>query len=400
MASDWKSLLFGLGARLEHRWDRRRRAVRARLGWQGPITVFPYRGYGDHTRLRLKGRVLEGKKLAKPTADDSVWTTLVHMFHRFESDEIPGALVRAHFNGATLEAVADGEGYFEVEFSGVEGLDPDPPPDARWREVELELIEPLRDGQDEVLVKGQVLTPPAAAEFGVISDVDDTILKTGATDLLRNLRTTLLRTAEARSPFKGVGAFYRALERGRRETPVNPIFYVSSSPWNLYDLLERFVLHHGIPPGPFFLRDLGFDRTKLGQSRHQTHKIAVIERLFEFYPGLEFILIGDSGQHDAAIYREIVRRYQKRVRAVYIRNVTPEPGEVETLLGEVRKAGIEVALCRDLLLAAENAAAQGWIEPAAVEGVRAEVAAQSAAARTGPFARRVAPPDAGKRPEP
>jgi phosphatidate phosphatase APP1 len=381
MAADWKSPLFGLGASVEHGWDRLRRAARARLGWQDPVTVCPYRGYGDHTRLRLTGRVLEVKKLAKPTADDSVWTTLVHMFHRFESDEIPGARVRAHFNGATLEAVADGEGYFEVEFSGLEGLDPDPPPDARWREVELELIEPLRAGQNEVLVKGQVLTPPAAADFGVISDVDDTILETGATDLWRNLRTTLFSTAEARSPFKGVGAFYRALERGRHRAPRNPIFYVSSSPWNLYDLLERFVLHHGIPPGPFFLRDLGFDRTKFGHGRHQTHKIAAIERLFAFYPGLEFILIGDSGQHDAAIYREIVRRYRERVRAVYIRNVTPEPGEVEDLLEEVRMTGIEVALCRDLLLAAENAAAQGWIEPAAVDGVRAEIAAQSATGR-------------------
>ncbi len=73
------------------------------------------------------------------------------------------------------------------------------------------------------------------------------------TSLLRNLRTTLLTSVEGRIAFKGIGAFYRALELGGGAEVVNPIFYVSSSPWNLYDLLERIIELNGIPLGPLFL---------------------------------------------------------------------------------------------------------------------------------------------------
>ena len=54
------------------------------------------------------------------------------------------------------------------------------------------------------------------------------------------------RSVEGRIAFKGIGAFYRALELGGGAEVVNPIFYVSSSPWNLYDLLERFIELDGI----------------------------------------------------------------------------------------------------------------------------------------------------------
>ena len=376
MSADWKGVAFGLGGRIEDRWDRTRRRVRERLGWVHPITIVPFRGYGDATRLRVSGRVLEAGGLRQPRPDDRTWRTLRHMFHRFESDEVAGATVRARFRNWTLEATSDPEGYFVLELSGVEGLDPDPPPDGRWRQVELELLAPLRQGQNEVRVQAPVLTPPASAGFGVISDVDDTILRTGATDLFRNLRTTLLNTAESRSPFAGVGAFYRALERGRQDVPHNPIFYVSSSPWNLYDLLERFLMHHGIPHGPLFLRDLGFDRDKLLGGRHEKHKSAMIERLFDFYPHLPFILIGDSGQKDTAIYRDVVRRHPHRVRAVYIRDLTPakrDAGAARMLEG-IRGAGVPAVSGPDLVEAAEQAAAAGWIERAAVDAVRAEVA--------------------------
>lgn len=382
---DWRGLLLDAGRRLEDRWDELRRAARAELGWLGPITILPYRGYGDAGRLWLRGRVLESKGLEKPQAGAGTWDNLVRMLHRFETDEVPRARVRAALGGRRAEVTADDEGYFEVAFDALGCLEPDPSSGRRWREIGLELLEPARPGQPgPVRASARVLTPPASARLGVISDVDDTIIKTGAYDLVRNWRTILLRSAEGRIPFRGVAAFYRALERGPGGgEPVNPIFYVSSSPWNLYDLLERFMEVHGIPVGPMFLRDFGLDRTKLVVGSHRDHKIGAIERLFAFYPGLSFVLVGDSGQHDAAIYAEVVRRHPRRVLAVYIRDVTPGEEvdrEVRALLEEVRRAGSRATFCPDLLEAAADAAAQGWITAAAVDEVRREVAAETAAA--------------------
>ena len=54
-------------------------------------------------------------------------------------------------------------------------------------------------------------------------------------------RTTFLNNARTRLPFAGVAEFYRSLQLGRNGKRNNPFFYVSSSPWNLYDLLKDFL---------------------------------------------------------------------------------------------------------------------------------------------------------------
>mgnify|MGYP003653414906 CR=1 FL=1 len=39
------------------------------------------------------------------------------------------------------------------------------------------------------------------------------------------------------------------------------------------------------------------------------------------YPKLPFILIGDSGEHDADIYKELALLYPERILAIYLRSV-------------------------------------------------------------------------------
>lgn len=366
---------YAKGHGLEGRFDTWRRALKARLGWLDPSMLQPFRGYGDGTRLRLKGRVLEAGGLERWRRRGGVGSNLMRMYHRFESDEIPGARVRARCAGRTVETTSDEEGYFEIAFDDLAIA----PPGEPWRMVELELLAPLLADQAPVEVAAPVLVPPADAGFAVISDVDDTIIRTGATNLLRNLRTTLFTSVDGRVPFKGIAAFYRALQGRAGEAPANPIFYVSSSPWNLYDLLEEFMRLNAIPAGPLFLRDLGWDQSKFIKGSHEDHKLGAIETLLQFYPALRFILIGDSGQHDAAIYREAVRRQPGRILAVYIRELGAG-GSAEEELAAVRAAGVEAVLCPDLLHAAQNAAQHGWIADEAVEAVRAEVEQQNRAA--------------------
>jgi phosphatidate phosphatase APP1 len=81
------------------------------------------------------------------------------------------------------------------------------------------------------------------------------VLQSSVTNFLKMARMVLLGNAHTRLPFEGVAAFYRALQRGASGGEFNPIFYVSNSPWNLYDLLEDFMDVHGVPAGPLFLRD-------------------------------------------------------------------------------------------------------------------------------------------------
>lgn len=155
-----------------------------------------------------------------------------------------------------------------------------------------------------------------------------------------------MQNARGRVVMPGVPDLYRALQRGTTGADLNPFFYVSSSPWNFYDLLDQFLALHGIPAGPVMLQDYGVDDGKLIYAPHDVHKRTQIEEIFRTYPYLPFVLIGDSGQRDPEIYRAIASRFPDRIRAIYIRDVTGSvrDAEVRAIAEELTRAGTAVAL--------------------------------------------------------
>jgi phosphatidate phosphatase APP1 len=219
----------------------------------------------------------------------------------------------------------------------------------------------------------RVVSPDAA--FGVISDLDDTLVETGARNLLRHWRTVSLNSAEGRVAFPGVAYLFRALAAGRTGAETNPIFYVSSSPWNLYDLFEDFMRLRDIPPGPMFLKDFGIDRTKWLTGSHGRHKLAAIETILAAYPSLGFLLVGDTGQDDAVIYAEAVRRHRDRIVAVYLRDVTPAGflPSVRGAMKRIERSGVPLASGADLDAAARHAENAGLVEPGTAERMAREI---------------------------
>ncbi|HSM54788.1 MAG TPA: phosphatase domain-containing protein [Candidatus Sulfomarinibacteraceae bacterium] len=371
---DWHRLLAKTAHSIEERVDTLRYRLSGSLGrFNAPIIV-PYLGYGSQRRLHLTGRVLQDKGIQKARSEDRIWHNVLNMYRRLESDEVPGARVIAQFGQLRSEVVTDQEGYFDVVFEPAWAE----PPDTLWHQVELLLDSPQPAGEEDgqVHTTGHVLIPPRQAQFGVISDIDDTVIRTYATEWLRMARLMLLGNARTRLPFAGVSAFYRALQGGAGAQTQNPLFYVSSSPWNLYDLLVDFFQIQQIPMGPLFLRDWGVTETEILPTDHHGHKLDVICRLLDFYTDLSFILIGDSGQQDPEIYCEVVRRYPHRILSVYIRDVSDDAVRDEAVLAlgeEVIEAGSDLILAEDTSFMAEHAVGRGWIMPEVVEDVQASV---------------------------
>ena len=314
------------------------------------ITILPYRGYGTGTRIVLQGRVLEDEGFVDADPRARRWRNLVDILKRIESDEVPFARVRARLGNVVQELRADREGYFRVEL----------PARCRagWHEVQLQLPD-----EPAVQAKGRVIVPSAGARFGVISDIDDTVVDTGVQKKLRMLVSLALSNARTRKPLPGVAAFYRALHAG-----VNPVFYVSKSPWNLYVPLVEYLRTQGLPEGPLFLRNLGLRMPR-------DHKARVIEELFAAFPRLPFVLIGDSGEEDPEVYAGIVRRHPKRVRAIYIRSVNRRPARLvalERLAAEVAATGCQLVVAPDAEAAAIHAAAEGLIPASSLGHVQTE----------------------------
>jgi len=216
--------------------------------------------------------------------------------------------------------------------------------------------------------------PPVTAKFGIISDLDDTVIVTNVTNRLKMFLTVGLLNEHTRMPFKGVAAFYKALQMGASGVENNPIFYVSSSPWNLYSPLTEFLRIQDIPLGALFLKDFG-NHTVFSSSDHQSHKLSSIESILETYPHLPFVLIGDSGEQDPEIYREVVRKYPQRIRAIYIRSINTKAerlAAIDRLITEVSETGCQLVLAPDTVFAASHAAAEKLISIDALPLIREE----------------------------
>jgi phosphatidate phosphatase APP1 len=363
-----------LVARLAHTFGRNLRGAKRsfdrRIGKTEHPQIMPYRGFGNTSRALVMGRALRDPGLTEPAATDSWARNLVNSYKRIETDELAGARIRATFGAISEDLVADNEGFFRATLP----LSTPPAPNAGyWHDVRLELIDPIVEG-GQPIASAQTLIPPGDAEFGIISDLDDTVIQTGATNVLRMVRATLLGNARTRIPFAGVAAFYAALQRGGTGTGFNPVFYVSSSPWNLYDVIEQFLALQNIPSGPTLLRDWGMslDRIPFG---HAEHKISSIRTILDMYPAMRFILIGDSGQEDPEIYREVVREYPGRVLCAYIRDVTPRgprAAAMPAVVKEVEAAGSSMIVSADTTEVARHAAGAGWIAADALQEIAAE----------------------------
>jgi len=360
-----KQSLRTLGHEAEEVIDFLKHQLRTRFKPDAPLEIVAYRGFGNQFRSSLTGRVLAYRKPQSSDLEfkdlESKWNNLQQSYRRFETDEVPGILVEAKLAGMSYQTRSDNEGYFSFDFPTPSADKPDT--------FDVTLTLPERSSEHSSAV-GTVYVPGKAAKFGVISDIDDTVLETNATSLLQMMRLTFLESSRTRVAFSGVSAFYKALHQ-----QVNPVFYVSSSPWNLYDFLIDFMQLNKLVAGPLLLRDFGIDQSKFIAGPHITHKVDQIRNIIKTYPELAFILIGDSGQDDAEIYASIASEFPDQILSCYIRDVSGDVRDrkVQKIINSVAKHEIDMLLVNDTLAAAVHAAARGWISEHSIDNIKVEV---------------------------
>lgn len=168
---------------------------------------------------------------------------------------------------------------------------------------------------DVRIFAGQAFLLPEQG-LSVISDIDDTIRVTGVANRRKMLRSTFLEH------FAGVPQMAE-LYRGWQARRQAAFHYVSASPWHLYPLLAEFLRSHQFPEGSFHLRDL---RLMLGDLHRTLRPSSLIKlgharRLMKQYPRRRFVLVGDSGESDPAIYARLFREFPQRVERILIRQV-------------------------------------------------------------------------------
>jgi phosphatidate phosphatase APP1 len=347
------------------------------------VTVLPFIGYGTPKRVLARGRVVLGRAPSRPATADLVddpaavaplpqrrwatwrerWETFREGLAPFLTVEVPGCavVVRGPVDGTP--ARADRQGYLDV-LVDAGGLAPG------WHQVSVAAT--WRGRSAEAALPVLVVDP--ATTLAVVSDLDDTVIESGITRGLEVLRLTLLTEVTKRTPLPGAAELYRALSVPRGGGSV-PVFYLSTSPWNLYEVLTRFLVLRRFPAGPLLLTDWGPSRTNLFRVPTEEYKLTLIRALLAEYPALRVVLIGDTGQLDPEIYAIIAQETPDRVRAVYVRRTAGMPAkravELHGLARRVAACGVPMLVVEDSVQIAEHAAEIGLLDAADVQAVRA-----------------------------
>ena len=321
-----------------------------------PLRVQAFYGFRSATHLYLTARAL---RTAEPVFEKrSFWRGFRTMASLYTSREVPGLHIELTFTFAdgsrqTQTAETGPEGYARFKLAFDQGAAP--AERTRWETVTLRWDGDDGDRQETAAF---VLAPGTQTKLGIISDIDDTILETGITGSLRaiarNWKRVMAQMPSERVAVPGVSSFFEAIG-GDAEKPqlspinpdapearVRPVFYVSSSPWNLFSYLITFKRERRLPLGPVMLRDWGLNRRTLGKEGHGSHKKDAVRHILKTFPDLQFALIGDDTQKDLAAFGAIAAEFPGRIAAVFIRAVSDKPpsDEAEHARDMIERAGV------------------------------------------------------------
>jgi phosphatidate phosphatase APP1 len=281
------------------------------------ITVRVYHGYGHQKNMVIYGHILAYKPLVKRNATDNLFLNIIHLLQLFFVKPLPNVKVQMQWNNQILFSKTEKDGFFKFEWSSPIHVE------AGWHQVKVHSL----NNQDEITGSGEgKIFIPHATQYGFISDIDDTVLVSHSAHTGRKLRVMFTKNPQTRKTFADVVKYYQLLSLAHTSPDLlNPFFYVSSSEWNLYDDLNEFFKHNGLPKGAFLLNSIKkwYQLLQTGTTKHQGKFVRVI-RILEAFPKQKFILLGDNSQRDPEIYVSIANKFTDRIVAIYIRNVSPD----------------------------------------------------------------------------
>ncbi|HHW83155.1 MAG TPA: DUF2183 domain-containing protein [Actinomycetales bacterium] len=292
------------GARIEDAINKRV-IPRLRAAGQEP-TIIPFTGYGSTKFVRVLARTV----MHDPTKEDTDDTREGRLegqrgWRSFMGTYVGMLPVEITAGNVTVRTKSDRSGYIDVVIRK-HGMEPG------WQNVTIRAI-----SGDETKTPVHILRPDL--KYGLISDIDDTVMVTYLPRAFIAAWNTFVKHTATRQPVPGMAELYHALQERHPEMPV---FYLSTGAWNVVPTLTRFLKANNYPDGPMLMTDWGPTNTGWFRSG-QEHKRTQMRRLAIEFPKVKWFLVGDDGQHDPMLYREMARDHPEHVRAILIRELNP-----------------------------------------------------------------------------
>lgn len=295
-----------------------------------------YRGYANNQELIVMGHVF------KPTSKEDYdfqkknFKNATSVIRMFRIATHSNADVYLEYNGEKIHTKTLDDGYFKFCIPIEENSN------FGWINYSVSIFY----NEKEIKETANYIKPHAG-NFGFISDIDDTFLVSHTRNPLKKLYILLFKNVFDRKVYEDVVTHYLALSSAGRtsQTEQNAFFYVSSSEWNLYRFIIRFTEINQLPKAVLLLKDIKTSLTDLfitGRGDHN-HKFEKIKHILEFYPNLQYTLLGDDSQHDPYLYEDICKIFPINVKAVYIRQTgTSKKSKAVIALKNIESLNVEV----------------------------------------------------------
>lgn len=290
-------------ARIEDRLNHAVNRLLMRLGWQEQVVA--YTGFGTPEQIRVLGRIV-----LRPPSQLGIVQVAAEIINRrgwrnFIAAPLVGAQAAVVVAGKSVPVEADRGGYIDVRITNP-GLEPG------WHTIQI-------DGGRGASAPAPVQVISSDETFGIVSDIDDTIITTWLPRPLTAAWNSFVVTEQARQAVPGMARMYQQI---LADHPGAPMIFVSTGAWNTYPMVRRFLSRHGIPDGAMLLTDWG--PTNTGWFRKgPDHKRICLRELARDLPNIRWLLVGDDGQHDPDLYAEFATLQPAHVRARAIRQLTP-----------------------------------------------------------------------------
>lgn len=284
---------------------------------ENPLEIRLFRSYGHEKLVHLSGRIVRPEEEPPVSADDSKWTNFWRNLQELSVNEVSGVKVRFKLNGHSLTLSSDDEGMLTLSTATFGELTPG----------EHELTAELVPGQEysappahtTITIHSRTDTSPS-----LVSDIDDTLVKTQVSDKLQAMKNFLLDNSLSSDLIPGTSELYQALEQNFDGKVDGDIFYLSGSPLNFADRIYQLLDTHAYPTGAVTLKKWGFGPNDDNPIQQNDYKQKALRKLLLTYPHKPFYFFGDSGEHDPEIYREIAAEFPDQVKGIFINNVTAE----------------------------------------------------------------------------
>lgn len=161
-------------------------------------------------------------------------------------------------------------------------------------------------------------------KYLVVSDIDDTILHSYATNSIKKLRHLLFRPPLKR---KRIEPTYKAFTKLRSSH--FHFIYLSRSEYNLFNLITTFIIENKLPIGPVFLRKFTRWKKLLHQKGKYEFKFEILDELFSNFPNNKVIFFGDDSQYDLETYVHFAKLFPRSISKIFIHRTKGKIGTKE-----------------------------------------------------------------------